>query len=110
MIRIYKLDIVDKVGFILSGIGAVFFFCIYGVITKASIISDLGNRYINHSISIRNVWLKNVNNENNLVVDDEKLNWTKKKKFAFWAVEKGSTWSFALVAIGFVLQFIAKFF
>lgn len=102
--------VLDILGFILSGIGSVFFFFIYAFITKASVLTDMANVYINHSVSIRKYWLKNINGESNLVVDDKKLDWTKKKKFAFWAVEKGSTWSFALVAIGFVLQLIAKFF
>ena len=38
-----------------------------------------------------------------------KTDWSLRKKFAFWSVDKGTGFSFFLVAFGFILQVTSRF-
>ena len=106
-------------GFYLSGCGALYFFFIYSLLTKTTIIRDAFEKYLSHNISIDDFWLKNKTEKakSNYVeaegeISDIKVktdDWSLRKKFAFWSVDKGSGFSFFLIAFGFILQVISRF-
>lgn len=119
---IYKViteENINNLGFFLSGLGAIYFFFIYSLLTKTTINTDAFGKYMSHNISIKNFWLKNradtskdkyvESNERSSSNDIVKTDWSWRKKFAFWSTDWGATLSFSLVAVGFVLQLSSKF-
>lgn len=107
---------IDFLGFTLSGLGALFFFFIYALIATTSVVTGSSGKYLTHNVSIRKYWMKNniQEDKSNFVEcqedseEFEKSDWSVRKKFAFWSIDKGATWCFGLVAIGFILQLISK--
>ena len=99
---------IDFMWFILSGAGALFFFFISSFITSTTIVGDGFCEYTNHTVSIKKYWMKNKTNREKEGSYEYKSDWSIRKNFAFWAVSKGSSWSFGFVATGFILQLISK--
>ena len=100
----------DNLGFLLSGIGTIFFFFIYACIFKTTALTEMNGTILSISVNIRECWMKNISGKTDLTINEQdKTDWTKKKHFAIWVADKGSVLSFAFVAAGFILQLISKF-
>jgi hypothetical protein len=110
-------EFLDFIGFILSGVGALYFFFIYSCITESTVVNNTFNKYVAHTLSVRKYWLKNKENKEKSEYihtlsnsrDYDKTDWSIRKKIAFWSIDKGSTLSFGSVAIGFIFQLLSKF-
>ena len=73
------------------------------------VLTDCDGTSLSISVNIRKYWMKSMSGDTDLIIDEQdKTDWTKKKHFAIWIADKGSVLSFALVAIGFIFQFISK--
>lgn len=69
VLGVSKMEILDNIGFFLSGVGAIFFFFIYAFIVKSTIMGDLASRYHGHMVAIDSYWLKNIKDkEEDLIV------------------------------------------
>ena len=106
----------DIIGFVISGLGAIFFFFIYAFILEESPLLDLNSTLLNYGVTIKRCWMKSISGKTDLIMKTkkdtqvyDKTDWTKKKRFAVWAIDEGTIWSFGFIALGFILQLISKF-
>lgn len=108
----------EHIGFIYAGIGAMGFFFINAFIIGSSVgVAAINPVYCEHTFRIKDYWLRdkegNVEEYSHYPLEKDTpidtSTWSKRKRFAFKAVDEGSELCFMLVCVGFILQFLYRF-